>query len=169
MTQRTMKILPMQERLKSLAIPINSQHPVSHTFQYPSSHATTSSSKSVGRNIRIPNQWSDKEYRDYFVEAWIEQTIGWQIKVNREKRNWSQKQLAENIGTKQSGISRLENADSRSYSMATLLKIASAFDCALDVRFIPFRKLAELATDNSPDALSVEPFQEKQTLKEVST
>jgi hypothetical protein len=43
--------------------------------------------------------------------------------------------------------------------MATLLKIAKAFDCALDVRFIPYTKLAELTLDNSPETLSVEPFQ----------
>lgn len=117
----------------------------------------------------IPQQWSDKEYREYFVESWIEQTIAWQIKINRENRQLSQKELAEQIGTKQSAISRLESADAQNYRMATLLKIASAFDCALDVRFIPYSKLAELTADNSPAALSVEPFQETVKFTKVTT
>ena len=55
------------------------------------------------------------------------------IKV-RKKKNLSQKELADKIGTKQPVISKLETANAKP-SLALLKRIASALDTKLTVKF----------------------------------
>ena len=52
----------------------------------------------------------------------------------RIEKNWSQKDLAEKIGTKQSAISRLESGNANP-SLRFLKKIATALDSKLVVEF----------------------------------
>src|SRR2546421_8886747 len=49
----------------------------------------------------------------------------------------TQKQLAELVGTRQSVISRLEDADYDRHSLAILDRIASALHMRVEVRFVP--------------------------------
>lgn len=88
-------------------------------------------------------QWGDREYREAYMEAAIEQGVAWQIKINRKFRNMSQKELAAAIGTQQSAISRLEDPEYGAQSLETLLDVAKAFDCALLVKFISYSELAK--------------------------
>jgi transcriptional regulator with XRE-family HTH domain len=88
-------------------------------------------------------QWRDKEYRQAYMEAAIEQGVAWQVKINRKFRGLSQKQLATAIGTQQSAISRLEDPEYGAHSLETLTEIAQAFDCALLVKFISYSDLAK--------------------------
>ena len=60
----------------------------------------------------------------------------------RQQANLSQKQLAELIGTTQSVISRLEDADYTGHSLEMLRRIAIALHCKLQVRIIPENKHA---------------------------
>ena len=55
----------------------------------------------------------------------------------RTKAGLSQKQLADKIGTTQSVISRLEEADYSGYSLTKLRKIANALNCRIEVNFVP--------------------------------
>jgi DNA-binding XRE family transcriptional regulator len=87
-------------------------------------------------------KWQDKEYRDAYMEASIEQGIAWQIRTNRCLRGITQTDLAKAIGTKQSAISRLEDPTYGAHSLETLVEIAKSFDCALSVKFISFSHLA---------------------------
>ena len=87
-------------------------------------------------------KWQDKEYRDAYMEASIEQGIAWQIRTNRCLRGITQTDLAKAIGTKQSAISRLEDPTYGAHSLETLVAIAKNFDCALTVKFISFSHLA---------------------------
>lgn len=87
-------------------------------------------------------KWQDKEYRDAYMEASIEQGIAWQIRTNRHLRGITQTDLAKSIGTKQSAISRLEDPTYGAHSLETLVEIAKSFDCALLVKFISFSHLA---------------------------
>jgi len=87
-------------------------------------------------------KWLDKEYRDAYMEASIEQGIAWQIRTNRYRRGITQTDLAKAIGTKQSAISRLEDPTYGAHSLETLVAIAKSFDCALSVKFISFSHLA---------------------------
>jgi len=67
----------------------------------------------------------------------VKLTIAEQIYELRTKAHLTQKQLAGMIGTTQSVISRLEDADYDGYTLATLEKIASALKQKLQVRFVP--------------------------------
>lgn len=87
-------------------------------------------------------KWQDKEYRDAYMEASIEQGIAWQIRTNRCLRGITQTDLAKAIGTQQSAISRLEDPTYGAHSLETLVEIAKSFDCALSVKFISFSHLA---------------------------
>ncbi|MEI6759794.1 MAG: helix-turn-helix transcriptional regulator [Betaproteobacteria bacterium] len=87
-------------------------------------------------------KWQEKEYRDAYMEASIEQGIAWQIRINRCLRGITQTDLAKAIGTKQSAISRLEDPTYGAHSLETLVEIAKSFDCALSVKFISFSHLA---------------------------
>jgi len=99
-----------------------------------------------------------KEYREAFVESEISIGIPFQIRAIREKRKWSQQDLAEKTGKKQSVISQLENPNYGRLSLSTLKTLAAAFDCGLLVRFVPYSELIWRATNLSPDDLSIPDF-----------
>lgn len=103
----------------------------------------------------ILSELKDKESRDYFVQDSIEEGLSFQIKALREQRGWSQKDLAERSGMKQSAISRLEDPNYGSFTIVTLRRLASAFDIALGVHFTSFSNLIEMAEDLSPEGLAV--------------
>ncbi len=106
-------------------------------------------------------KFENKEYRHAYALAAIEQGVAWQIRTNRERRGLTQEALARAIHSKQSAISRAEDPEYGRQSIETLTKIARAFDCALQVRLIPFSELALESKDLSPDALYVAPFDEE--------
>lgn len=58
----------------------------------------------------------------------------------RTRAGLSQAQLARLIGTRQSVIARLEDADYEGHSLSMLLRIAAAVDCRLEVRLVPVRR-----------------------------
>ena len=70
------------------------------------------------------------EDEDFYV------LIAQQVTEQRQARRLSQRELAELCGTTQSAIARLESG-SRPPRLDTLLRIASALDCELSVRFRP--------------------------------
>jgi transcriptional regulator with XRE-family HTH domain len=59
----------------------------------------------------------------------------------RTAANLSQRQLAKLIGTSQSVISRLENADYTGHSLSMLRRIAAALNMAVSIQFVPVDKL----------------------------
>lgn len=101
----------------------------------------TSSIKQIWR------KFSDKDYRDGFVEDTIDDHLAIQIQSMRLTRDWTQDELARRAGTKQAGVCRWENSQPPA-SLATLKKIASAFDVALVVKFVPFSEF--LLGENEP-------------------
>jgi ribosome-binding protein aMBF1 (putative translation factor) len=58
----------------------------------------------------------------------------------RSKAKLSQAGLAKRIGTTQSVISRLEDADYDGHSLVMLRRIAAALEKRLEIRFLPVRK-----------------------------
>jgi transcriptional regulator with XRE-family HTH domain len=100
----------------------------------------------------------DKEYRDAYVDAEIVNGLSYQIQAMRASSGWTQADLADRLGTKQSVISRLENPDNSSFSIKMLLSIASLFDTGLMVRFVPFSKLALETTSIGPHDLAVKSY-----------
>jgi ribosome-binding protein aMBF1 (putative translation factor) len=67
----------------------------------------------------------------------VKLTIAEKIYELRTKAGLTQKQLADMIGTTQSVISRLEDADYDRYNLATLAKIAIALHQRVQVQFVP--------------------------------
>ena len=72
----------------------------------------------------------DAQFQDLYA------AIGRQVMEQRLARELSQKELAELCGTTQSAIARLEGGG-RAPRMDTLLRIANALDCELDLELRP--------------------------------
>lgn len=63
--------------------------------------------------------------------------IAEQVYSLRTQAKLSQKELADLVGTTQSAISRLEDADYDGHSLSMLRKIAAALNQRVQVRFVP--------------------------------
>jgi transcriptional regulator with XRE-family HTH domain len=109
------------------------------------------------------------EARNRFVESNLNKNISFQIRGMRGSREWSQEELAKRTGMNQNMIYRLENPSYGRFTISTLKRVASAFDVALIVRFVPFSQLADWVTGTlfydeglSPDALAVAGFEKEE-------
>lgn len=104
-----------------------------------------------------------KAYRDAYVEANLIHGLAHQIRINRSNRNWSQSELANYCGgrTQQETISRLEDPAYGRYTIKTLLKLASAFDVALLVKFVPFSKFLIETSGKSESCLMAASFEDE--------
>src|SRR5262245_4314689 len=116
---------------------------------------------SFGSKKRLLEELKNKKFRDAYVAEHVKTSVPIQIYLLREQRHWNQSQLAERAKTTQTVISRLEDIDYGKLSISTLLKLASAFDIALLVKFIPFTRLLEEFKDNSSEALSAKSFSQE--------
>jgi transcriptional regulator with XRE-family HTH domain len=94
-------------------------------------------SKITTKLQKLWQRFSDKEYRDEYVEDAITDRLAVQISSLRQDRGWTQADLAAQVGTQQTGICRWESGESAP-TLKSLAKLASAFDVALVVRFAPF-------------------------------
>ena len=83
--------------------------------------------------------------RDEFGDVY--RALGEQIARERARRSVSQRELAELTGTTQSAVSRLEGG-SRVPRLDTLLRVANALDCALEVNLRP-RTTIERGSDDA--------------------
>jgi transcriptional regulator with XRE-family HTH domain len=118
------------------------------------------------RKEKLLQRLRDKEHRDAFVSAQIDIGIPFQIRALREQRPETQSELAGRIGMAQAWISKLENPNYSGFSLATLKKIASAFDVGLAVRFVPISQLVEWELNLSNNSLPVPSFEDDPYFKE---
>ena len=95
------------------------------------------------RRQQIVSSLSNKESRDAFVDAEISTTVPFQIREMRKARDWTQEELANRIGSDQPMISKFEDPDYATFAITSLKRLASAFDVALAVRFVPFSELVD--------------------------
>src|SRR5437660_11155497 len=116
---------------------------------------------SFGSKKRLVEELKNKKFRDAYVAEHVKTSVPIQIYILREQRHWNQTQLAERAKTTQTVISRLEDPDYGRLSISSLLKLASAFDVALLVKFVPFTRLFEEFEDTSPETLSAKSFMEE--------
>jgi len=75
------------------------------------------------------------EYRQAYADDYLNTFVATQIQVLREQRGLTQEELAGLIGTKQPGISRLENVNYSAWNTETLRKIAYALGVRLRISF----------------------------------
>jgi transcriptional regulator with XRE-family HTH domain len=114
----------------------------------------------VNTQSSLANQLTDKDYRDAFVASQIRIGLPMQCRALRESREWTQPTLAKAAGMSQPRISEIERPGERKLNIDTLLRIASAFDVALQVRFVPFSKFIDDDDSLQYDSYYVTPFEE---------
>ena len=77
------------------------------------------------------------ELRRLTEEARVNAAVAQLIYAARTKAGLSQADLAKRIGTRQSVISRLEDADYEGHSLGMLHRIAAAIGQCIEIRFLP--------------------------------
>jgi transcriptional regulator with XRE-family HTH domain len=116
---------------------------------------------------------SPEEYRDAFqdeqvryavAEDFLSVYIAAQIKELRGNR--SQQEIADAIGTKQSGISRLENVNYSSWEAETLRKLARAFGVRLKISFEEFGTLLAEMDNFNKETIRRRRFEDDPAFKE---
>jgi ribosome-binding protein aMBF1 (putative translation factor) len=85
----------------------------------------------------------DPSAQQQAAEAELNARVAQLIYEQRNRTKLTQAQLAELVGTTQSVISRLEDADYEGHSLSMLQRIATALHTRLEIRFAaPLKKLA---------------------------
>jgi transcriptional regulator with XRE-family HTH domain len=112
----------------------------------------------VNTRVQKIAKLKNKQYRDAFVGSQIGIGIPFQIRALREQRGWKQSHLAEKTGMLQPRISAMETPGGAKFTIETLRRLASAFDIALMVKFVPFSDLVRWSEDFNPDTFSAPSF-----------
>lgn len=96
-------------------------------------------SKKTSDAVAILNRMAgdSAELRRLTEEARTNAAVAQLIYSARTKAKLSQAELAEKLGTKQSVISRLEDADYEGHSLSMLQRIAAALGHRMEIRFLP--------------------------------
>lgn len=82
----------------------------------------------------------DPKRQQAFEEEVANREVAQSIYELRQRAGLSQAELAKRIGTTQSVISRLEDADYEGHSLAMLNRIAAAVERRVEIRFVPRRR-----------------------------
>jgi transcriptional regulator with XRE-family HTH domain len=91
----------------------------------------------------LRSEFQDNEYRHAYAEECLNAMIAAQIKVLREQRGMTQKQLADATGMGQPRIPLLEDSSYENWTVNTLKRLAKAFDVALSVKFETFSRVIQ--------------------------
>jgi ribosome-binding protein aMBF1 (putative translation factor) len=79
----------------------------------------------------------DRQRRDEIAEAKMNLRVAQLIHDARKAAGLTQQQVAHFVGTTQSVIARLEDADYEGHSLTMLNRIATALHQTLEVKFVP--------------------------------
>jgi ribosome-binding protein aMBF1 (putative translation factor) len=79
----------------------------------------------------------DSELQEMIEEETIHAHVARLIYEARSKAGLTQQQLADLLGTKQSVIARLEDADYEGHSLTMLQRIAAALNQKLEIHLVP--------------------------------
>ena len=82
----------------------------------------------------------DPKRKQAFEEEVANREVAQSIYELRQRAGLSQAELAKRIGTTQSVIPRLEDADYEGHSLAMLNRIAAAVERRVQIRFVPRRR-----------------------------
>lgn len=119
---------------------------------------------------KLTDEFADKEYREVYVEENLYSGIAYQLMLNRKARGLSQAQLAALVGTRQSVISRFEDPENASYSVALLLKIVNALDVSLSIELESFSDLVKKTQAWSSERAAVLGYEDEvKSLSQVSS
>ena len=87
----------------------------------------------------------DKELRDLIATEAINAGVARMIYNARTKAGLTQKELAKLVGTTQSVIARLEDADYEGHSLNMLHRIAAALNKRVDIRLVATKRTRQYA------------------------
>jgi DNA-binding XRE family transcriptional regulator len=79
----------------------------------------------------------DPKFQENFVQEQINADIAFLLRDLRKEAGFTQARLAEVVGTSQSVIARLEDADYDGHSLSMIKKIADALGKRLEIRLVP--------------------------------
>lgn len=102
-----------------------------------------------------------KGYRASYVAEHVRRGVAYQIRALRDQREWDQGEFSKRLGKPQSVVCRLENPSYGKMSVHTLLEIASAFDVALQVRFVPFSAFLAHTRDVTAGSMGAASFEDE--------
>lgn len=91
----------------------------------------------------LAEKFKAKEYRDAFVAEQIFSRLPLKIRNIREEQELTQRALGKLADMAQTWVSKLEDPSYGKLTIATLLKLASAFDVGLQIDFVPFSKVLD--------------------------
>ncbi len=117
-------------------------------------------SESLHQDLRLP------EFSEGYAESFQDAYVATQIKVLREQNEWTQADLAKEIGTTQTAISRIENVNYSAWNISTLKKLARAFRVRLKVSFETYGSLIHDVDAFSREALQRVPRESDPELTE---
>jgi hypothetical protein len=101
---------------------------------------------------------TNKTYRDAFISEEIDVGLPMQLRAMRELSNWKQSYVADKTGTKQPRITLMERPGYGNFSLNTLKKMASLFDVALVVSFVPWGEMIDFTEAISNKRLAIPCF-----------
>jgi transcriptional regulator with XRE-family HTH domain len=111
--------------------------------------------------MNLQKKLKNKEYRDSFAAEYIYSRIPLKIRAMRERRDLSQQELGKLAAVKQEWVCKLEDPNYGRLTLATLLKLASAFDVGLNVDFVPFSEILDHSTHLSNEDFDVASYDEE--------
>jgi transcriptional regulator with XRE-family HTH domain len=113
---------------------------------------------------------SDPEVRRLYLDSSIRQLLAMQLRKMREARGLKQEEVGDKAeGMKQSAIARLEDPRYISMTLATLKRLAKAFDVALIVRFAPFSEFISWTANLDEQRLSPPSFTNEFMARAITT
>ncbi len=102
---------------------------------------------------RLIDSLQDRAFREAYVAEHLHQGFSFQVKATRKGRSWTQTELGEQAGMRQSRISAIERPDYESLNLKTAKRIASALDAALILRLVPYSKFADFLVGSTSISL----------------
>jgi transcriptional regulator with XRE-family HTH domain len=114
---------------------------------------------------RLESQLDNSEFRHAYAASFMNSFVAAQIKTIREQRELTQSSLAEMVGTKQAGISRLENVNYDAWKVETLRKLAKAFDVRLRISFEEFDSLVDEIDRFGKPSLQREDYESSKSIR----
>ena len=88
----------------------------------------------------------DAELRQLIADARVSSQVAQMVYDARSEAGLSQKELAELVGTGQSAIARLEDADYDGHSLSMLQRVAEAVNCHIELSIVPNNEAERLAS-----------------------
>jgi transcriptional regulator with XRE-family HTH domain len=115
---------------------------------------------------RLRGDLQNEDARYGYADSVTNAFIAAQIRTLREERELNQEELANRIGTKQSGISRLERVDYSAWKVDTLRRLARAFGVRLHISFEEFGTLVDELREFTKERLAPRSFDNDPVFKE---